>query len=324
MSTVYSKPENIFQIFFNGILIYLKKFLTFSRAMFFPVFGQVAGIILILAPVYFYRQYFLLSIPVEKLQENMIFIFLGLLLIVIPGFAIFLKAFWDYMVAMVSLNTITADIIEKNSIDNFKEHNERINSRSKDYIILLLLLMGVWLVLIAAPFVVLVSGFVFLNKIFATVLFSLSGLLSAIILAIASVFLCLSFQIFAFEKINPVNILKTSFNMIKNSFWEVIILGILLFIVTGSIIPYVFQVLIKSTSILSYIAFPFEVYINILLENPIIASVQAELGSFIPNLAEELALFGIGSIVTAFLLPMGSACFTLLYFDIKKCKQSEV
>lgn len=289
--------------------------------MLFPVLGQAAGIMLILGPVYFYRQYFLMNIAVQKLQENIIFVLLGLILIIIPGFAVFLKAFWDYMVVMVSLNTMAANVAEKKEIGNFKVHNDKVKLRSRDYITLLLILMAVWLVLIAVPFLIFASGFIFLNKIFSTVLFGLSALACIIILAVVSVYLCLSFQIFAFENINPLNVIKTSFKMMETNFWRAIVLGVILFVLTNAIVPFIFQIFVKSSSALGYLTLPFESYLSILSDNPIIAAITEQLELFIPDLAQELALSLIGVIVTAFILPLGSACFTLFYFDIKKRSQ---
>lgn len=318
MNKVSGKPENIFQLFFKGMLIYLGNIIPFSRAMIFPVFGQLVGIILILGPVYFYRQYFLLNIPVEQLQENIIFALLGMLLIIIPGFAIFLKAFWDYMVVMVSLNSMSAGILNRQRAGDFKYHNASVKEKSLDYITLLFILMAIWLVLLAIPFAVLVFGYSFLNKIFSTLLFMMCAVCCLIILGVLSVYLCLSFQIFAFEKIKPLEVLKQSFNMIKNNFWRTVTLGILLFILTGALIPFLIQLVLKNSPILTYISMPVESYINILSENPVVGVLTQQATNIIPDLASEITLSIVGAIATAFVLPLGSACFTLLYFDIKK------
>jgi len=311
------KPENIFQIFFKGLILYLKKFLSFSRVMLFPVFGQVVGIFLILGPVYYYRREILADMPPEQIQQNTLFILLILILIVTPGFIIFLKAFWDYMIAMVSLNSMTAGILEKNSFGNFKSHNEEVKSRSGAYVVLLFILMGVWLVLLAAPFIVFILSFILLPKLISIVIFVLSSLVCLLILAVVSVYLSLSFQIFAFEDINPVGVIKKSFSMIKSNFWRVVVLGVLLFIITGVIAPFAIQVLAKNSPVLAYMAVPFNAYLDILSENPLVSGLIQELSYYIPDMGRELALSVIGIIVTAFILPLGSACFTLLYLDIK-------
>ncbi len=316
------KPQNIFQIFLKGLMIYLTGILPFSRVMLFPVFGQVLGIILILGPVYFYRVNFIEKLPVEQLQENIIFIFLGLILIVIPGFIIFLKAFWEYMIAMVSLNTMAAGILEKSGMGNFKAHNNAVKARSKDYIILLFILMGVWLILMLVPFIVLALGFGFLNKVFSMMLFGLSIVVCSIILAVISVYLCLSFQVFAFEHISPVGVIKKSFSMIDKNFWRAVVLGVILSVLTGGIAPYALQLLVKNSPALGYLAAPFDSYLAILADNPIVATVIDKLEPYIPDIAGELALSTAGTLLTAFVLPLGSTCFTLLYLDINNKGQS--
>ena len=199
--------RNILHIFFNGVIIYLKNFLPLSRAMLFPVFGQIIGIILILGPVYFYRQNYLLTLSLEELQKNLTFILLGLILMVVPGFVIFLKAFWDYMVVMVSLNTMISDIVEKKPAVSFKIHKDAVKLRSKDYLILLFILMGIWFLLLLVPFVLMIPAMKIFGQMFAIAVFVVSLLANLGMLAIISVYLCLCFQIFAFESISPINIM---------------------------------------------------------------------------------------------------------------------
>ncbi len=304
----------VVRILRKGISIYLKNFLPFSRTMLFPVFGQVLSVILILTPVYFYRQYFLSS----PSHENPLFILAGLILIVIPGFNLLLKSFWDYMIAMVSLNTMTADIIGKNSFGDFKKHNNAVKLRVKDYAALLFIVMGIGFVLSLIPFVALIFSFVFLNKTFSIILFALSFIICMAALGVISVYLCLSFQVFAFESLTPVEIVKKSFFMMKNRFWQGIWLACLLFIFTGIIIPSIIQSLIGNSPFINYLVIPFDSYLNILSDNSIIAGIIQKAGSFIPNISREIALSSVGMIVTSFILPLGSACYTLLYFDIKK------
>ena len=312
--------KNIFQIFFRSAKIYIKNFLPLTRAMLFPTLGQIAGIILILAPVYFYRQNILLTMSVEDLQKNVFFLLLGLILMVIPGFTVFVKAFWDYMVVMVSLNTMTAYIIEKNSLDNFKIHNETMKLRTKDYIVLLFILMGIWLILLFAPFLAFLISSIVLSEAVSVILFSLLVVICVLFLIVISIYLCLSFQVFAFEKITPVETVKKSFSMMKNNFWRGIWLGILLFVVTGAIIPAIFQIILGISPIMDYLIIPFESYYKILAETPVVAEIFSKLETYSPNLPREAAVSSIGMIITAFLLPLGSASYTLFYRGIKNGK----
>lgn len=309
--------RNTFKLLLNGIVIYLRNFIPLSRAMLFPVFGQIIGVVLILGPVYFYRELYLIKLTADDLQKNLLFILFGLILMIIPGFIIFLKAFWDYMVVMVSLNTMASDIIRKKKPSSFKIHNDAVKIRSKDYIFLLFILMGIWLIFLAAPFVILFGSVMVLNKILSTIIFALSSLTCLALLAIVSVYLSLSFQIFAFEAISPRKIIMKSYEMIENNFWRTVLLGFLLFVLTGAVIPVIFQELIKHSPILSYIVIPFEAYAKILLNNPMILEIINKYGLTISVLSKETALMSVGTTITMFTLPLGSACFTLLYFDLK-------
>lgn len=310
--------RNIFKIFLNGLFIYLKNFVPLSRAMLFPVFGQIIGIVLILGPVYFYRELYLIKLTPEELQKNLLFIFLGLILMIIPGFIIFLKAFWDYMIVMVSLNTMVSDIVENKKPVNYKIHSGAIKLRTKDYIMLLFILMGIWLVLLSAPFVLLIGSALVLNKILSTIIFVLYFITSIALLGIISVYLSLSFQIFAFEAISPRKIIMQSYKMIENNFWRTVLLGLILFIITGAILPVIIQELIKQSPILPYLVQPFEAYANIMFEGSAIVEIINKYGMSIADLSRETALMSIGTALTMFALPLGSACFTLFYIDLKK------
>lgn len=312
--------KNIFKIFLTGLLIFLKNILPLSRAMLFPVFGQVIGIALILAPVYFYREYYLVKLTPEELQRQLMFLFLGLIIMVIPGFIIFIKAFWEYMIVMVSLNTMVSDIVEKKPAHNFKVHAGAVKLRTKDYLILLFILMGVWLVLTLAPFVLLILSSLVLNKILSTIVFVLSMVACLAVLAIVSVYLCLSFQIFAFEAISPIGVVKKSYEMINGNFWRAVVLGLVLMILTGAIIPTVFIELIKMSPVADYLVAPFEAYAEILLQNTGLIEKIRESGYTVYGVSKEFAYMSAGTFLTMFLLPLGSACFTLFYFDIKNCK----
>jgi hypothetical protein len=312
-----NKGTRIFWIFLHGVGVYIANFLPFSRVMLFPVFGQVLGIVLILAPVYFYRQY-LVTIPAETLQGNILNLLSGLMLMIIPGFLVFIKAFWDYMVVMVSLNTMTADIVEKGDFGDFKAHNKAVNQRKKDYMVLLLLLTGVWTVLLLAiPFVFLSLGSTLgSNK----ALFVLSFLASVISLFVISVLLSVAFQVFAFEELTRVETLKRSYSLVQKNFWRVVLLGIMVNIITGGILPAFVQSIAQMRPIMDILIIPFKAYHAILAENPVAMQVPINLPPFLSDVPKKIALTAVGTIVTSFVLPLGSACFTLLYMDLKKRK----
>lgn len=310
-----SKGTGIFQIFCRGIGIYIANFFSFSRVMLFPVFGHVLGIVMIFAPVYFFRRY-LDTLPADELHHNIWGLLLCLVLMVVPGFIIFIKAFWEYMVAMVSLNTMVADVAQKGYFDDFNTHNKAVKQRSKEYIALLLLLTGIWAVLLI-PFISLLTGS---GSGVGGGLSAIAVLTSGIALFVLSVWFCLSFQVFAFEKLYPIDTIKRSYNLVKNNFWRVVLLGILVNILAGGIIPAIAQAIASIEPIMNTLVIPFKSYYAIIASSPAILNAPPEIQAKLANIPADIALASVGTIVTAFVLPLGSACFALLYMDLKKRK----
>lgn len=311
-----NKETGIFQIFCKGIGIYIANFFSLSRVMLFPVFGHVLGIVMIFAPVYYFRRY-LDTLPAGELHHNIWGLFLCILLMVVPGFIIFIKAFWEYMVAMVSLNTMVADITQKGYFDDFNSHNKAVKERSKEYIALLLLLTGIWAVLLLIPFVGALSQD---GSGSAGGLSAIVFLASGIALFVLSVWFCLSFQVFAFEKLSPIQTLKRSYNLVKNNFWRVVLLGILVNILANGIIPAIAQAVAEIKPIMDMLVIPFESYYAILADNSVILNAPPEIQAKLATVPGNIAIATVGTITTAFVLPFGSACFALLYTDLKKRK----
>lgn len=306
---------NIFAIIFKSLMIYLNNFFQLSRVMMFPVFGQLFGIFLIFYPTYIYREQYLLKLSGENLQQNLVFILLGSIIIVIPGFAVFLKAFWDYMIAMVSLNSMISDIEKKGSFGNFKAYNNSVNMRTGEYAILLLLLTLFWLVILIFPFLSFFLGF-FINTVLISPIFLLMVLVSLIFSIILSVNFSLAFQIFAFESISPVEILKKSWQLMKGNFWRTVFMGTVLFIVTSFLVPGVITSIVDKSSLMNHLITSIESYVNLFAKNQVFTDFLASIKTTPFGLSVTLALSTIGTIITAMMLPLGSACFTLLYFDI--------
>lgn len=306
---------NIFTIIFKSLMIYIKNFLPLSRVMLFPVFGQIIGMFLIFYPTYLYREQYLAKLSGENLQQNLVFILLGLLLLVIPGFTIFIKAFWDYMIAMVSLNTMASDIDKKGSFGDFKIHNSSVKLKTNSYVILLLLLSLFWLAVCIFPFLAFFLG-IFINTIFIPPIFIAMVLVSVIFSIILAVNLSLAFQIFAFESISSVEVIKKSWNLMKGNFWRTVFMGIVLLIVTTLLVPGLITSVVEKSPLMSYLITPFESYINLFSKNQAFVEFLTSIKMSAFGFSVAMALSAVGTVVTAMMLPWGSACFTLLYFDI--------
>lgn len=320
---------NIFQIIFKGILIYFKNIIPLSKAMLFPVFGQLIGIILILYPSYLFSQNLTGKISGQEIINNIILIFLGLIILILPGFFIFTKAFWEYMIAMAATNSMISSIIKQGRLKDINTHKQVIKLRSKEYIILLSILSLIWLIGLTLP----VCIILFKNpKNSAVILEFLSvEIISTMILSIATIYLSLSYQVFAFENISPVNVIKKSWNLVEGNFWRTFILGSTVFILTGIIIPKIFQAIFANTVLVTYFAHPVNIYINSIIggaENiqklsdiaktvPLPFKINpAEINTYIIDISKSTVLLISGFIAAGLVLPLGSACYTLLYFDI--------
>ncbi|HBG48401.1 MAG TPA: hypothetical protein DDW90_02620 [Cyanobacteria bacterium UBA9971] len=312
------KPKsgtNIFAIIFKSLMIYIQNFLPLSRIMLFPVFGQIIGIFLIFYPNYLYTEKYLAKLSGENLEQNLVFILLGLILMVIPGFAVFLKAFWDYMIAMVSLNPIVSDIEKKGSFGDFKVYNNSVKLKTNNYVILLLLMTLFWLGILIFPFLSFFLGF-FINSVLITPIFLLMIFISIIFSIILSVNLSLIFQVFAFESISPVEVIKKSWNLMKGNFWRTTFMGIVLLIVTSALIPGIITAILDKSPLMTHLITSFEAYVNLFAKNQTFIEFLANYKMTPFGLSVTLAVSTVGTIITAMMLPLGSACFTLLYFDI--------
>ena len=94
-----SKPiirNSIWSVLFEGIKIYISNIDKFVLFMLFPVFGQLIGLALTFGLTIGLASK--VGAKANNMTTAMIFIFL----LALPGLLIFMKAFWDYMVAYVA------------------------------------------------------------------------------------------------------------------------------------------------------------------------------------------------------------------------------
>lgn len=310
---------NIFAIIFKSLMIYINNFLPLSRVMLFPVFGQIIGIFLIFYPNYLYTEKYLAKLSGENLEQNLVFILLGLILMVIPGFAVFLKAFWDYMIVMVSLNPMVSDIEKKGSFGDFKVYNSSVKLKTNNYVILLLLMTLFWLGILIFPFLAfllpLFSNSPGMAPLVIVTFFFMIGV-SLIFSILLSVNLSLVFQVIAFESISPVEVIKKSWNLMKGNFWRTTFMGIVLLVVTCFIVPGLITAILDKSPLMTHLINSFEAYVNLFAKNQAFVEFLASYKMTPFGLSVTLAVSTVGTIITAMMLPWGSACFTLLYFDI--------
>lgn len=311
-----------FKIIAKGTFIYIRNIISLTKIMLFPVFGQLLGVLLILLPSYLFSQNITKFMPPENIAQNLVLIILGLIVLILPGFFVFTKSFWEYMTAMAALNSSIGNIMAEGKLKDYAILNQCIKLRTKEYIIVLLYLTLIILGGILLPFSVYLLKF--LNSVdtaFLTSAFALSELFMVFILLIVSVYLSLSFQVFAFENISPVQTVKKSWGLVKTSFWKTFFIGCAVILITGILIPSLFQGMLAKMQFINYAVMPIQTYMAS-FSNIIDIFRRTDAGYYLIgtmtdyDLAKTFLLMVIGGLISGLLLPLGSAYYTLLYYDL--------
>ena len=93
-------------IFIESIGLYFSNFDKFIKYMTFPVLGQIGGLVLVFLLTYFYSKNMPILMEKYSFFDNLYVLILCAILIILPGLAIFVKAFWEYLVAYGSVNSM--------------------------------------------------------------------------------------------------------------------------------------------------------------------------------------------------------------------------
>ena len=264
--------------------------------MAFPIFGQIVGISLIFFASYIFTIHISAFTTKSPVFDNIPLVFLVLILLTLPGFFIFCKAFWDYMIAIAALNSMASTLLEGGSLEDTGMHAELIKRRSGSYILLLLLLTIIYLIL-SVPI--------------------LWGLL-----VIAFVYLSLSFQVFALEEEKGAfEAIKTGINLVKFNFIKTSLLLILLGILTYWLLPGLISWGFDKGDLVGFFSYPVEQYVRLLpLDdlNNMLHSFHMPITIKSYDIAKAVVLSCVSFVVTGFTLPIRSLCCTNLYKEIYK------
>lgn len=287
---------SVIKIFCNGVKLYFLNFEKFFKYMAFPVLGQIIGITLIFFASYVFTLHVSQLTAKSPVFDNIPLVFLILALLTLPGFFIFCKAFWDYLVALAALNSMASTVLEGGKLEDLGMHAELIKRRALSYILFLFLLTIIFLIL-SIP-----------------VLWGL--------LVIAFVYLALSFQVFALEEDKGAfDAIKTSVNLIKFNFFKTLFLLILLGVFTYWLIPGLVCWGVEKGNLAGFFSYPVEQYVKLLpLKdfNGILAEAHVPYTLQSYEIAKFVVLSVVSFAVTAFALPLRSLCCTELYKDLTK------
>lgn len=288
--------NSVWAIFFEGIKLYFTNFGKFFRYMAFPVFGQVVGVILMLLASFLYVENLPKLLALGGFFDNFSSIFFILILLILPGFFLFTKAFWDYLVTYGAINSMAEAMSKTGKLYDFSAHTELITRRTAGFV-------GLWLLF--GLFVMV--GFFPLFWVIALVLF---------------VYFVLIFQVFTFEPDkSPVGCFSKSMAIIKGNFWRSLGLMTLLWLFTYIFLPEAVKALFDLGNLITFFAipiddwarqFPIEELNKILLKTP----TAYQLTSL--WIAKATVEGFLGYIIICLTLPLRSICWSLWYKNLNK------
>ena len=278
-------------IFAESIGLYFSNFDKFVKYMSFPVLGQIAGLGLVLLITFFYTQNLPNLIEKYPALNNFNALILLSIIITLPGLAIFIKAFWDYLVAYGAINSMLDNMLKSGRVYDFDAHTELVKRRSVPFVGLWFL-FGIFSILAICPLFWVVCG-------------------------ILAIYFVLVFQIFTFEpELSPAGCVKRSLDLIKGHFASTFMLMAFVGLLTYLFIP---QIVIKLFDIGNINNF----FANLIM--PIVSQLpDLNLQMYgLPEISKEnIALFTIQTFVAQILiqytLPLRSILWSMWYRELAK------
>lgn len=297
----------VLNVLAESVKLYFINFFKFTQYMAFPVLGQVLGLGLIFGLAGLYTANLPTLIENYPVFNSFSTIIWCVILITVPGMMIFLKAFWDFLVAYGSLNSMAESAIHTGKVYDFPAHNAVVTQRTFKFI-------GLW-------FVIGVLSLIAINP------------LLWIIAAVFFVYFILVFQVFVFEPdVSIIGCFKRSFCLIKGNFAKTFIIMAVIGFFTHYLFVEGFSVFFDLTKLTELLTKPFEGWVmtNIPLDgfNNWLLNLNPRADILTPTKVAQSFVYQIAFfIVTGFTLPLRSVCWTLWYkalsADSHKAPKSE-
>lgn len=278
--------RSVWLIFFEGIKIFALNIHKFMLYMAFPVLGQILGIFLIFGLTFWFTQNMQDIAAKYDALNNMSSMITLIVVSVIPGVLILIKAFWDYLVAFVALNSMTEGYLNTGRVYDFKAHNSVATQKSFSFI-------TIWFLIS----IMTILGILPVFWIFAGLFF---------------VYFILVFQVFTFENgLSPVGYFKRSMFLIKGKFGRTFLLMAILTIFTYVILVSGLGVLFDAFNWTNPLAKMFEAWVYTLPIDPLeqYGVTPSVIGT---ELVKQLIFF----LAIGFSLPIRSICWTLWYNEL--------
>lgn len=280
------EKRRVLSIFFEGLKIYCLNIHKFLLYMAFPVLGQIIGLFLVFGLTFWYTSNIQdLSGKYQFLNDANSMIICALILI-IPGLLIFMKAFWDYLVAYGAINSMAEGYLNTGKVYDFKSHNEVVLNKTFSFI-------AVWFLFGIFTFLALIPIFWIIGLIFF-------------------VYFILIFQVFTFENgLSPIGYFRRSFQIIRGNFARTFILMFLLFVITYYLISSGISVLFDYFNLTEPLSKGLEPWVLTLPIEPLEPYKVTPI-KIASSLVTNIAMF----IAIGFTLPLRSICWTLWYNNL--------
>ena len=291
--------KTVFEIFIEGVGIYLRHLTTLLKYMSFPVWGQVFGIILALVlPIWFVNGFGASFIDTSNT-------FLYALLLSLPGIFLLTKALWEYLVAYVSVGSMAENTIKSGRIYDINAHKKvaTMSKRVGEFIALWLFFGLFGIVAVLPPF-----------WLFAGIIF---------------VYIVLIFQVFTFERNSTAaECFTKSAKLVKGNFLTTLGLILLVGISTYYLLPKlaefvfdIFQLTKLFTMILDPVvseSLPIEQW------NSAFAVLNMQYMITSLDITKMIISSMISWFVVSYTLPLRTICYTLWYkqLSIKEIKSN--
>ena len=280
----------IFEIFLQGIGLYFSNIDRFVWYMLFPVLGQITGLVLTISIIYSYNEYKSVILSNIPILQTPMYMNIALCIVLLPVLFIWIKAFWDYMVAYSAVNSMTENMLKSERVYDFPAHTMMITRRWFPYICLCILYIGLILLSVIPIFLVFIW--------------------------ILLIYYAFVFQIFMFEpELSPIDCFKKSSSYVHGNFKQTLLMIALTGGLTYIILPQLvlaFTDLVKGVSWLKdfiqpYITVPSLDWINMVLSAMGFTQImRAQVALFI---AQTVIII----LVIQLLLPLRVICMCLWY-----------
>lgn len=277
-------------IFIEAIGLYFSNIDKFIKYLTFPVLGQILGLGLVLLTTYFYS----VNLPnlIEKYpQAGTLPVFLTLTLIItLPGLLIFMKAFWEYLIAYGAINSMYKNMKKSGKVYDFEAHKEVVTRRTLTFIGIWFL-YGVFTIIAICPLFWVICGIIF-------------------------VYAVLTFQVFTFEEgLSPILCIKKSANLIKGHFTSTLVLLVLVGLLTYLFIPQIANKLLEISGVSKFLSQVFIPVINLFDLEGVNSTITTYGLKALSPASIALTLFSIiiSQILIQYTLPLRSIMWSMWY-----------